>query len=621
MKKFGVLFAIVLFAFTVFGGSTIIKEFHKIYIKDTASSNKIGLLAPSLGASWNATLPTDDGISGQVLRTDGLGVLSWVTPSAGSPGGANTQIQFNDSSAFGGDSALVWNKTSNFLGINVTSPASTFQIGPDIQGAAQVKTMSIEDSTTTTNANLAHFDAASNTARSGFILSNSGTSFWHLNFLQMMVHGSGYAGGLTYPNPGQAGDNGLALLLGQGTQITNMGIGTYDAAPLYLMTGNTVRQYINGAGNIAIGHTSPGSLLDVKGEVRISGSSSGYVGINVPASPTSYTVILPSAQGAASTVLTNNGSGTLSWTTPASGGGSTTTLSSEQIAMKAYWVANQTTTATITIDAGSQGGIYDGKHLFLSHQTPTAKLTKIDTYEGVVVATSTNANLSQPMGMAFDGVNLWVAEGGSNYVSKFKASDLSFVANVTTTGCPNRAMVFDGTYIWSGNDCASQVKRIKVSDSLVTSFTIGGTPNYLAFDGTHVWASYGTATNNIQKINPADGTIAATYSVGNFPRSLTFDGTNMWATIALGASVSKIKASDGTVLGTFSTGSLPYGATFDGTHVWVINSSANTISKVKVSDGTVIGSYPIPSGSIDAYYDGRGVWAVSYSGTTMQRVF
>lgn len=38
----------------------------------------------------------------------------------GSPGGSNTQIQFNDSSAFGGDADFTWDKTTNTLGLNGT---------------------------------------------------------------------------------------------------------------------------------------------------------------------------------------------------------------------------------------------------------------------------------------------------------------------------------------------------------------------------------------------------------------------------------------------------------------------------------------------------------------------
>ena len=35
----------------------------------------------------------------------------------GTPGGSTTQVQFNDAGAFGGDADLVWNKTTNVLGI------------------------------------------------------------------------------------------------------------------------------------------------------------------------------------------------------------------------------------------------------------------------------------------------------------------------------------------------------------------------------------------------------------------------------------------------------------------------------------------------------------------------
>ena len=40
----------------------------------------------------------------------------FITPGgAGTPGGATTQIQFNDAGAFGGDADLTWNKTTNVL--------------------------------------------------------------------------------------------------------------------------------------------------------------------------------------------------------------------------------------------------------------------------------------------------------------------------------------------------------------------------------------------------------------------------------------------------------------------------------------------------------------------------
>lgn len=57
------------------------------------------------------------------------------------------------------------------------------------------------------------------------------------------------------------------------------------------------------------------------GETRFLGSTSGYVGVSSPDSPTSYSLVLPSSQGASNTVLTNDGSGNLSWQAAGGGGG------------------------------------------------------------------------------------------------------------------------------------------------------------------------------------------------------------------------------------------------------------------------------------------------------------
>jgi hypothetical protein len=79
-------------------------------------------------------------------------------------------------------------------------------------------------------------------------------------------------------------------------------------------------------GNVGIGTTSPGSALDVKGTLRLSGSSSGYVGLAPAAAAGSTTYTLPSADGSANQVLRTDGSGVLSWAT-AGGSGTVTSVS------------------------------------------------------------------------------------------------------------------------------------------------------------------------------------------------------------------------------------------------------------------------------------------------------
>lgn len=68
-------------------------------------------------------------------------------------------------------------------------------------------------------------------------------------------------------------------------------------------------------GSLGIGTDTPGSKLDVKGTLRLSGSTSGYVGIAPAAVAGSTIYTLPSADGSVNQVLTTSGSGTLSWTT------------------------------------------------------------------------------------------------------------------------------------------------------------------------------------------------------------------------------------------------------------------------------------------------------------------
>jgi hypothetical protein len=50
---------------------------------NTANTQRINLYAPSsLAASYDLQLPADDGSLGQVLSTDGTGILTWVTPAS-----------------------------------------------------------------------------------------------------------------------------------------------------------------------------------------------------------------------------------------------------------------------------------------------------------------------------------------------------------------------------------------------------------------------------------------------------------------------------------------------------------------------------------------------------------
>lgn len=79
------------------------------------TSGTVTITPKAIAGTWTFTLPADDGTPGQFLQTDGAGITSWQTVSAGTPGGVNTQVQFNDGGAFGGDAGLTYNKTTDAL--------------------------------------------------------------------------------------------------------------------------------------------------------------------------------------------------------------------------------------------------------------------------------------------------------------------------------------------------------------------------------------------------------------------------------------------------------------------------------------------------------------------------
>jgi hypothetical protein len=68
------------------------------------------------------TMKISGGTNGYVLQTDGLGNLSWTSQTGGNggngtPGGSNTQVQFNDSGSFGGNSGFTYDKAIGTLAV------------------------------------------------------------------------------------------------------------------------------------------------------------------------------------------------------------------------------------------------------------------------------------------------------------------------------------------------------------------------------------------------------------------------------------------------------------------------------------------------------------------------
>ena len=104
------------------------------------SGNVIGSIAPNgapnvvkantLIVNGVYTMPTADGSANQVLTTDGSGTVSFANINV-TPGGSNTQIQYNDEGSFNGSSAFTYDESEAKLSVGGAVSSILFETVSD----------------------------------------------------------------------------------------------------------------------------------------------------------------------------------------------------------------------------------------------------------------------------------------------------------------------------------------------------------------------------------------------------------------------------------------------------------------------------------------------------------
>lgn len=109
---------------TLTGNLTLSAE-NALILQDSDSGDAVTIEAPTdYTHSYTLKMPVAQASGTQVLQNDGSGNLSWAS-SGGSPGGLSGEIQYNNSSSFGGASTLTWDNTHSVLtNIGITNVVS-----------------------------------------------------------------------------------------------------------------------------------------------------------------------------------------------------------------------------------------------------------------------------------------------------------------------------------------------------------------------------------------------------------------------------------------------------------------------------------------------------------------
>ncbi len=327
-------------------------------------------------STGNYLFPLADGTANQILATDGSGVLYWADvqtldtnytiDASATTGGANFNLQGSDSTTdtikfANGSGVSVVRTDANTITITNTDPGSagvTSITGTANQVIASsptgAVTLSLPQSIATTNSptfqnmllNGSLTVNLDGTGSDGVIYVNSSTgspqSTLRWNGAQWIFDDNVY---ITQTSATTNARISPLALTATSSGTAAVGIATsLDYVTESTYSGNLNSGYIsvrmddntagsedfsmrfglkqNGATYSTKAILDSGGNLILDGGITVSGSTSGSSTFNAPATGSTLTYTLPGAAGAASTVLTNDGSGNLSWALPG-GGGST----------------------------------------------------------------------------------------------------------------------------------------------------------------------------------------------------------------------------------------------------------------------------------------------------------
>jgi len=244
-------------------------------------------------------LPSYTGNALRVLRLNsGETDVEWATVSA-SPGGSNTQIQFNNSGAFEGNEGLVYNTSTANRDVTVSSFA----------GISSFIAQRAEGTSTSPTAVQGSALTAGQVGRLDFLAYN-GSTYEQAATIRVQP-------GTTF-NTSNGGKGIMYLAVKPANRASGTEMGAI-ALECRTASSQAVNLYPISSG--ALGNsTFPWEGLHLRPSITLyNNTNSNTITLTSSVPSSSYTLTLPTSTGTNGQVLTTNGSGVLSW---AAGGGS-----------------------------------------------------------------------------------------------------------------------------------------------------------------------------------------------------------------------------------------------------------------------------------------------------------
>jgi YVTN family beta-propeller protein len=197
---------------------------------------------------------------------------------------------------------------------------------------------------------------------------------------------------------------------------------------------------------------------------------------------------------------------------------------------------------------------------------------------------------SVSVGLTYDGFYFWTANfgagpftGGSS-ISRVNPSLVNATTTFTAGFNVPIGILYDGANLWVTDQGDDSLKRVDTATgAILQSIPVGADPVHPVFDGTNLWVPNlnSNSISVVRAVGALRGTVLQTLTGNglNGPRSMAFDGERIIVTNLFGNSVSLWKAADLTPIGNFSTGagSFPSGACSDGINFWIVLQQQDSI--------------------------------------------
>jgi DNA-binding beta-propeller fold protein YncE len=236
---------------------------------------------------------------------------------------------------------------------------------------------------------------------------------------------------------------------------------------------------------------------------------------------------------------------------------------------------------TIPVDDLPVALAFDGQRVWVAGALQ-GSLLALDPTDGSVVKTIDVPDI--PSSLILAGGSLWAANSFADTVTRIDPAQ--GVTGEFAVDSGPLGIAFDGQDLWVAHETSETLLRLNIqSGEIIDRFPLGDQPMGLAFDGQNLWAALSGA-DEVVAIDRLNGAVIQRVQVGERPVALLFDGFALWSANQVGDSVSEIDPEAGEELRRVRVPAGPWAMAWascgqDCGDLWIASEAVDSVSRLR----------------------------------------